>query len=240
MGFASDYAALEEKFKEQAEKDGDLYVPNIRLSGPVDFVFVAMEPSMRWASRSGDGAQRALDNGFKGFTYSFEDFILHYCIRTYLRRNGETYHVTDVSKGAMLVKHANVDRKTRFGRWCPLLKKELKLVAKPRAEIFAMGREARDFLDKSGISSVRIPHYSGQNAAERNRSVLGKKPEFELLAATLGCDAINRVARDVMAEAGFSDVLAKETTDRLARGSRLTSSRKKLIFAYKTGFDKCS
>jgi hypothetical protein len=37
---------------------------------------------------------------------AMEDFLLHFSIRQYLRRPGERYHVTDVSKGAMLGKSA--------------------------------------------------------------------------------------------------------------------------------------
>lgn len=67
------------------------------------------------------------------------DFILHFCIRQYLRGPTERYHTTDWSKGAMLVKRAGVARTDRYDRWYGLLVDEMNLVATPGAGMFAVG-----------------------------------------------------------------------------------------------------
>jgi hypothetical protein len=87
--------------KALAEADGDVFLPNSEPLGPVDYVFVCMEPSLgRWA-RSADEAKSKVDAGFRNFLPSDEIAILHFCIREYLLEPAQRYHITDVSKGAM-------------------------------------------------------------------------------------------------------------------------------------------
>ena len=58
-----------------AEADGDVFLPNPEPLGPVEYVFVCMEPSLgRWA-RSLDEARSKVEAGFHNFVYSIEDFI---------------------------------------------------------------------------------------------------------------------------------------------------------------------
>ena len=45
--FGRQYAGLEERFRLQAETDGDVFLPNVPPLGPVDFVFIALEPSLK-------------------------------------------------------------------------------------------------------------------------------------------------------------------------------------------------
>ncbi|MBD04581.1 MAG: hypothetical protein CME24_09585 [Gemmatimonadetes bacterium] len=53
--FKAAYQTLEAKFRDQAEHDGSVYLPNPGPTGPVDYVFVAMEPSLGgWAGGSPD------------------------------------------------------------------------------------------------------------------------------------------------------------------------------------------
>ena len=52
MSFSKQYAALEVKFKEQVKKDNEdfglksRFLANIAPKGPVDYVLIAMEPSL--------------------------------------------------------------------------------------------------------------------------------------------------------------------------------------------------
>ncbi len=43
--FSEKYAELEDTFRRLADEDGTIYLPNPSPSGPVDFIFIAMEPS---------------------------------------------------------------------------------------------------------------------------------------------------------------------------------------------------
>lgn len=91
MTFREKYAELERKFQEQVERDNvDLgisssYVHNFIPTGPVDYIFIAMEPStgvpggaLKRRSKKEASKKRHKD---RNFSWSVEDFIFHYCIR---------------------------------------------------------------------------------------------------------------------------------------------------------------
>jgi len=142
--------------KARAEAEGDVFLPNPEPLGPVEYVFVCMEPSLgRWA-RSPDEAKAEVEAGFRNFVFSVEDFILHFCIRQYLCEPTERYHITDLSKGAMLVERARIERSPRYDRWYGLLVEEPDLVAKPGAGIFAVVMPSRS-ISPGGSSPDRSP-----------------------------------------------------------------------------------
>ena len=67
MRFHKKYRDLEDRFRVLAETDGDVYLPNLEPSGPVRYVFIAMEPSLgRWA-RSPQEARARVEAGFRNF-----------------------------------------------------------------------------------------------------------------------------------------------------------------------------
>lgn len=102
--------------KDLAESDGDVFLPNPEPLGSVEYVFICMEPALgRWA-RSADEAKAKVEAGFRNFVFSIEDFILHFCIRQYLAGPMHRYHITDLSKGAMLVERAATARTERYDR----------------------------------------------------------------------------------------------------------------------------
>src|SRR5258706_9281219 len=111
--FRDSYCELEARMRVVA-KDGDsVFLPNPEPLGPVDYVFVCMEPSLgRWA-RPPEEATSKVDAGFRNFMSSIEDFLLHFSIRQYLCSSIQRYHLTDLAKGAMLVKDADVERAQR-------------------------------------------------------------------------------------------------------------------------------
>lgn len=236
--FGRQYAGLEERFRLQAETDGDMFLPNVPPVGPVDFVFIALEPSLKRWAKSPNDARAQVAQGFKNFLFGFEDFIVHYCIRRFLCLPGQTYYLTDFSKGAMPVDSASRDRRERYDRWYPLLLEEVDLVSKRDAGVFAVGGAAAYYLQKKGFRhlSGRLLHYSGQAAAHRKKYIQGREPEFEAFGATLGLDQIVDTAKSALAEAGFSVELAEKTLARI-RNSAFTDSRKELVFAYKVTFD---
>jgi hypothetical protein len=65
--FQAAYRNLEGRMKALAQADGDVFLPNSEPEGPVDYVFICMEPSLgRWA-RSAEEAESKVDAGFRNF-----------------------------------------------------------------------------------------------------------------------------------------------------------------------------
>jgi hypothetical protein len=237
--FIEQYADLEKRFQTEAGAEASIFLPNIPPAAPVDFVFIAMEPSLKSWSTSREDAQAQIVAGFRNFLFSVEDFILHFCIRSYLCRPGETYHLTDLTKGAMLVTRARKNREERYDRWYPLLLEELAIVAKPSARIYTIGGAVDEYLRGKRLDrpTARLLHYSGQAARYREKAVRGREWEFEHFSQTLRFDAILEVAEEVMLEAGLPSEMITQTMARLCR-HKLTDSRKKLVYTYNVNFSK--
>jgi hypothetical protein len=224
--------------KAQAQSDGDVFLPNPEPSKPVDYIFVCMEPSLgRWAGSPGE-AREKIDTGFRNFVSSMENSILHFCIRRYLCEREQLYHMTDISKGAMLGKRANVARRERWNRWWPLLKDELDLVGKPDAGIFAVGRPVADYLQRRGRAFTRLIHYSGLAGQARRTAIVGHEAEFEAWKKmnSVSLPDVLATAADVLCEAAIPATFREETLARLAT-RRLSESEQRLIFAYKLAFE---
>jgi hypothetical protein len=178
--------------------------------------------------------------GFRNFLLSIYDFILHYSIRTYLcRRQGETYHITDISKGAMLVRDAQDDREARWDRWYPSLRAEIKLTKKPHARTIAIGRRIEDYLQIRGTSvDRRICHFSTQAVGCWKRAIRGRETEYESFAAALVAaktmDEILHSARTAMTEARMDNLV-----NRVLSGLPLSLSEREkwLLFCYKKEFE---
>jgi hypothetical protein len=149
--FHAKYRELEEQMKALAESKGNVFLPNTEPEGPVQYVLICMEPSLgRWA-RSADEAKSKVAAGFRNFLFSIEDFILHFCARRYLCKPEERYHITDLSKGAMLAKRAGLAREKRYDRWYQLLREEIDLVAYPNARIITVGEVVYRYLKQRGF-----------------------------------------------------------------------------------------
>jgi hypothetical protein len=116
LDFSTRMRALEEEFAAAAAVDDDVYLPNFTPTGPVDAVLIGMEPSLGWWARTPETAAPKIAGGFRNFMWSPEDFILHYSARRSLCSAGGTYHITDISKGAMTVEKARIDRRARYAR----------------------------------------------------------------------------------------------------------------------------
>lgn len=244
MTFGEKYAALEREFKCQVEKDNkelgikSLFLPNISPEGPVDFVLIAQEPSL-----GGGGLKKAVENieqDDRNFSGSFEDFILHFCIREYLCQGGKSYHLTDLAKGAMAVRVAELKPEVRYERWYPLLEKELRVVAKPGARIISIGRMVERFLKEQKLDRHvgEIPHYALTANKHWGKSIKGREEAFRKFCATVSREDVERVAEEVLEDGGMGAALKEEKLKRLRRGSGLTESRKKLMFDYKVDFER--
>jgi len=237
--FSAAYIALETRMRALAEADGDVFLPNPAPRSPVDHVLICMEPSLgRWAQKRDEAVAR-IEDGFRNFLSSLEDFILHFAARHYLCSPGEDYFVTDFSKGAMLVQDAHVNRLDRYDRWFPLLREELDLVARPGATFITVGRPVSEQLGRRGYPRefTRIIHYSGQAALARNACIAGHEPDFAIFRYEITMDDILEDAEEVLRRAGLVPHIRESTLGDLRRWE-LTESRLKLLYCYKLVFDK--
>jgi len=232
--FRTAYGGIETRMRNLAETDGDVFLPNPEPSGSVEYVFICMEPSLGGWARSAGEARAKVEAGFLNFITSMEDFLLHFSIREYL---GGTYHITDLSKGAMPVRRAGVARTERYDRWYGLLLEEVDLVEAPGAVIFTVGRAVARHLALRGFPRQfrTLLHYSGLAARARSAGVVGHEDAFEQFRATVTLDDVLAVAADVLA-ATVPKRFRDETLARLA-SNRMTESRLKLMFNYKAAFE---
>ena len=219
--FEEAYESLEKEFVARVKEDNrefeekvkkgkyrGIYLPNVKPTSPVDYVVVGMEPSLgRWADNL-DHARNKIDDGFRNFC-GVE--ILHFPIKEYLLRDGETYYLTDLAKGAMMTKSLYAGSTEKYEAWYPLLERELDLVAKPGAKVIAIGSKVDWFLSKKNLCgrvyAGSIPHYSTQAAGHRGKEIEARKKEYENFAASL-------------------------------QGSEWTDSEKRLLFDYAISFER--
>lgn len=232
------YRSIEQQMKARAEEDGNVFLPSAAPAGPVDYVLICMEPSLgRWATSAAQARER-VEGGFRNFLSSIEGFILHFSAQAFLCASGERYHITDFSKGAMLVKNARAARAERYDKWYPLLMKEIELVASSRAGFVAVGSHVAGELERRGFRRplVKVIHYSGQAARARKAFVAEHKADFEKFRETVSLRDIRAAAEEVLRSANVPPAFREEALGRLDR-TQLTESRKQLVFNYKVKFE---
>jgi hypothetical protein len=236
--FNTAYRELEGRMKALAEADGDVFLPNPEPSGPVHYILICMEPSLGWWARSAAHARSRVEVGFRNFLFSIEDFILHFCVRRYLCQSTERYHITDLSKGAMLVDRAGLARIQRYDRWYALLQEEIDLCATPSTGIIAVGNAVSEHLARRGFRRpfTRVIHYSSQAGPARSAGVVGREDSFQAFRTSVSLEDMVATAEDVLRAAHVPYEICDETLSRLA-ASQLTTSRQQLIFNYKVAFE---
>ena len=230
--FHDRYRVLEDQFRAQAEADGAVYVPNVEPLCPVSYVFLTMEPSHSWAVNP-DDARAKVARGFRNFARDDGPLLLQHAIRRYLT---DSYHLTDLSKGAMWVADADAEREARYERWHPRLLAELALVG-PDAPVYAVGGPVAEHLQAYGIPIVgnrSLLHYSGQGSRHRMRAVQGREPEFDAFCATVTRTDILDTAEAIY---GRMPAWVSDPAIRYAQRMELTRSRLALLFTYKLAFE---
>lgn len=247
------YEDLEKRFRKQVKRDRKLlefddivYLPQfIRPTHPVDYVFIAMEPSLK-KTYAGNPPNRkegetAVKNGFRNFMPGRgARSVLHYCVKKYLCSADQTYYITDMSKGAMPVNQAKHGRKQCWREWFPLLIKELGLVAKKDATVFAIGKEVRRFLMKKKVQGrfdyrlEYLLHPSDQTIGTRKKYVTERKAEFVKFKQTVNEKDLIEFGSPILSKEGTP--WAMKTKEELER-TRLSDSTKMLIFVYKNTFE---
>lgn len=233
------YRDLEKRMKALAEKDGDVYLPNPEPDVPVQYVLICMEPSLGHWARSADLARSRVEAGFRNFLASIDTMILHFCVRRYLCGPAERYHITDLSKGAMLVDRAGLVRVQRYDRWYELLQEEIDIVATPDAGIVAVGNVVSEHLERRGFRRpfTRVIHYSGQAAHARSAGIRDREDQFRAFKDSVSLEDLVATADGVLGAARVPAAIRDEALMRLAK-SQLTSSRQQLIFNYKLAFER--
>jgi hypothetical protein len=234
--FRAAYQDLEARMAALAEEDGDVFLPNPQPEATVQYVFICMEPSL--GGRSPQKARARVKAGARNFLNSVEDFILHFCATRYLCDSEEQYHVTDISKGAMPVSHAEANRRERYDRWYSLLQEEIDLVATSDAHCFAVGKSVDAFLTARNFQwpFTYLLHYSPQAARARNKGIEGHEEDFEAFRQTVSLEDVVGVAEQVLDASSVPPRFRDGALTRLEERG-LSPSRKKLIFNYKLAFE---
>ncbi len=244
IGFDKEYKRLEAAFKRQVIEDNrDLkiestYLPNIVPKGPVDYVLIAMEPSTGVSGRKTAAADSWSQSG-RNFTWSFEDFILHYCMRKYLCRDGESYHITDLAKGAIAAGLAGKKRSEKYERWYPHLERELRLLSnQEKTRIIAIGKVVADFLKTKDLCErvESVYHYSWRTASHRNKAMEPWKEEFQEFCRRIDEDDFKKSIEEVLRDADMEQYLPYRPQGGVP--IRLTEYRRKLMFYYKKRFEQ--
>ena len=242
MTFREKYEELEREFQGQVERDTEKlgirssYVHNFIPPGPVDYVLIAMEPSTGVPGKASPTKPRSQIE--RNFSWSVEDFILHYCIRQYLCEGEATYHLTDLSKGGMTTKFAGRRRRERYKCWYPLLKKELRLLSKPgETRLIAIGNVVADFLSKKRLCEQveKILHYSRSAASHRDRKIEPWREHFAEFSKSVDEDSFEDSIKEVLRDADMGSYIGVRPEGG-NKGNKLTHSRKKLMFYYKNRF----
>jgi hypothetical protein len=237
-GFRLAYRALEVRMKALAEAEGDVFLPNPEPKGPVAYVLICMEPSLgRWA-RTAEEARLRVQEGFRNFLSSVEDFILHYSVRHYLCRANQRYHITDLSKGAMLVERAKVARAERYNRWYGLLEEELDLISSTDTKFIVVGKLVSEHLIRRRFSKpfIQVIHYSGLAASARKAWIVGREESFESFKNSVSLADVIAAAKEVLLESGVPVEIREQTLRRLTK-SQLSESSRQLMFHYRTVFE---
>jgi len=232
------YLDLERRMKALAEADGDVYLPNPQPTARVDYILVGMEPSLGHWARSAEEARARVALGFRNFLTDIEPMLLHFSVRRFLCEKGQRYHITDFSKGAMLVEHAGAARASRYDRWYELLQEEINLVAAPGARVIALGNAVAEHLRRREFPREITPviHYSPLAGRARAARLRGHDDRFREFESSISSESVLAIAQEVLDESGVPSEICKEALTRVGR-SQLSESRRKLVYCYKLDFE---
>ena len=232
------YIRLEARMEALAAEDRHVFLPNLEPQGAVDYVFICMDPSNQWF-RTVEQAKLRIDAGFRNFVSGIGPLILHFCIRSYLCKPTQRYHITDMAKGAMPIEDADRERTQRWDRWYPWLKEEIKLVAKSDAAIVAVGKEVFQYLEPLVFQRpYRIMHYSDRAAFWRRQAIEGYKDDFEAFKDSVSVKDMIDTAEAVLRDSNISRKEYENYLSRLSKKHQLSTSRQHLIFIYKKKFEE--
>jgi hypothetical protein len=232
------YRDLDRRMQALAESDGDVYLPNPEPLARVDYILICMEPSLGHWARSKEQARARVASGFRNFLADIEPMLLHFSVRRFLCEEGQRYHITDFSKGAMLGKHAGAVRVDRYDRWYALLQEEIDLIAAPGACVIAVGKAVAEHLRRREFPREVTPviHYSPLAGRARSARLEGHEDGFRAFGSSISSKDVLATAHEVLEESGVPPEIYREALTRVAR-SQLSESRRKLVYCYKLDFE---
>jgi hypothetical protein len=217
-------------------------MPNAEPSDPVDYVFIDQEPSLTEWALDEDDAREKVKAGYRNYVAGIlrprlGGYGPHFAIEHYLCEQGQEYFLTDISKGAMLVKEAEVERAKRWDKWYPLLLEEVRLVAKPGGGIFAFGNKVAEYLTLRHFPRpfTTVLHYSGVARSHRDACIKGREESFRQFETSITPELMLATAERVLQ--AIPAVFRDEVLDRMAV-KPLSESDLKLIFCYKLAFER--
>ncbi|PIQ27821.1 hypothetical protein COW36_09380 [bacterium (Candidatus Blackallbacteria) CG17_big_fil_post_rev_8_21_14_2_50_48_46] len=216
------------------------YLPNFMPPKPVEYIVLAMEPSMAWA-KTEEEAQQQVNKGYRNFMHSWEDFLLHHCLKTDL----PSYHITDISKAAMTVKNAGIWRDQLYPQWMDLLCQEIELVGAENAVIIPLGAKVEDYLQGKILPrpiAAKMMHFSGNAAKYRKDIPAGFPEEYEEFSKKQTIQILLESAEERLKKLFQTENQIFETPtpqklidDRisvLSKKEGVSESRKQLMFTY--------
>jgi len=240
--FLERYEHLCLKFELQAEKEGTIYLPNLPIHKPVDHVFISMEPSLgHWAyhrdpkKRIEIAKRKIKEDGFRNFIYSYRNYIFHYCVKEFFCKNPEeSYHLTDLSKGAMTVTNADHNREDRYMAWYDLLKEEIETVSSIKTKYYAVGRKVTQFLKKAGFNKPfhDLLHYSQRTTKHIPEPDHDSKIDYHHFKKSISHEGIIQTAQKVLNGIDIHREIKNNILERMER-AQLTEMFIKLMFYYK-------
>lgn len=197
------YALLEQHFRAQVICDHEhtisrvkegwgVYLPVEQPTYLADYVLIGMEPSMGFAENAQDAEQRVVKGKNINFGWPSNNshvlaLFLH-SIAQFLCAPQEHHYLTDLSKGAMMVEVAAIDRYPRYVRWYELLLHELRIVAKQGAPVIAIGGSVfgflrgRKFTETTKYPLYEVTHYSPRNWRIWSREAEARENRDEFMA----------------------------------------------------------
>lgn len=221
------------------ETDGDVFLPNPAAGGAGGvrlYLHGTVSRQVGSLRRRGEVEGRSRIPKLPLFDRGLHPPLLHSAVS--LCAPTQQYHITDLSKGAMLVARASVTRTQRYDRWYGLLMEELDLVATSGAGIFAVGNAIAHHLERRAFPRpfTKVIHYSGLAARARTAGIVGHEDRFEEFKSSVSLKRVLATAEDVLRASAVPASFRDETLARLAK-SQLSESRQQLIFNYKRAFE---
>ena len=224
MTFAQAYRELEDKFKQEVDRDKQthgiesVFLPNVKPTGQVDYVLVGMEPGLN-AMDLETARKKIAVCEFENWGRYPQTNTLVFAVWKYLCDKDKTkYYFTDLAHGAMNGKAKGAQDLARYERWYPLFEEELALFAKPDAKIISIGLTASKFLTEMGLHghAGMVAHPAPMGLGKAGKAIPAHKERWEKF---------------------LRDTAAKDT-GQFPKEVKKTLAQQKLVFDYMIRFER--
>lgn len=226
-----------------------VHLPTLLPLKPVNYIVVSAEPSLGFATNKSDRDIEAMvAGGYRNFMHSWEDFILHHCLKKKLR----SYYATSISKAALQAKSAQSWRDRFLHESLPTFLQEVELLSSKDAVIIPVGSRAARFLEQATLPrpvASPLMHFSRTASRWRSRLPDAHPEAYAAFAERLETIQLIRSADHTLMtlfqieESIFGNPVPYDLIqERLAylkeSKAGLSESRKQLLFTYLTQLDE--